>query len=165
MKKLSIKLLGSPDQAAYAEAEKLIISLGHRIVEFNADIQVAPCLTKILLQEDFKNAHLGTLIFHPSPLPYGRGASSIRWAYKRAEPVTAATWFWAQADGIDNGDICEQEIIKIDLTSRPRDFYMVHILPSMLRTLKRALNDVSIGIIRRIPQVEEYSTYDPKACY
>ena len=27
--------------------------------------------------------------------PHGRGASSIKWAYKRKEPVTAATWFWA----------------------------------------------------------------------
>ena len=51
-------------------------------------------------------ADIGTLIFHPSPLPYGRGASSLKWAYRRGEPITAATWLWADS-GYDTGDICE----------------------------------------------------------
>lgn len=75
--------------------------------------------------------------------------------------VTAATWFWATS-GLDAGDICEQEIVKIDYGLRPREFYQSDIIPAMLRTLKRCLNNLQNGIIRRIPQVEKYSTYDAK---
>lgn len=89
------------------------------------------------------------------------GASAIRWAYRRKEPVSAATWFWATS-GLDAGDICEQEIVKIDYGLRPREFYQSDIIPAMLRTLKRCLNNLQNGIIRRIPQVEKYSTYDAK---
>ena len=111
--------------------------------------------------EVLKEPLYGTLIFHPSPLPYGRGASSIKWAYKRQEPITAATWFWAD-NGLDTGDICEQEIIKIDYSARPRDFYERDILPAMERTLVRCLDNIQMGYIRKIPQVESYSSYDKR---
>lgn len=62
---------------------------------------------------------------------------------------------------IENMD-CEQEIVKIDYGLRPREFYQSDIIPAMLRTLKRCLNNLQNGIIRRIPQVEKYSTYDAK---
>ena len=101
------------------------------------------------------------MIFHPSPLPYGRGASSIRWAYRRREPITAATWFWADI-GLDTGDICEQEIVKIDYDLQPREFYELDIIPAMRRTLERCLNGLQMGIKRRIPQVEKYATFDLK---
>ena len=102
---------------------------------------------------------LVALIFHPSPLPYGRAASAIRWAYRRKEPITAATWFRA-TDELDAGDICEQEIVKIDYGLRPREFYERHIIPAMCRTLERCLTGVEKGFKRQIKQVEEYATYD-----
>lgn len=91
----------------------------------------------------------------------GAGASSIKWAYKRGEPITAATWFWADS-GYDTGDICEQEIVKIDYDAQPRVFYEREIIPAMIRTLGRCLDNIGKGIIRRIPQVEAYSTYDKR---
>jgi len=72
-----------------------------------------------------------------------------------------ALCFWAD-NGIDTGDICEQEIIKIDYSLRPREFYERHILPSMTRTLERALINISSGVVRRVSQVQEYATYDLK---
>ena len=77
------------------------------------------------------------------------------------EPITAATWFWAN-DGYDTGDICEQEIVRIDYSLRPRDFYAYDILPAMIRTLNRCLDNIQMGYIRRIPQVERYSSYDKR---
>lgn len=47
---------------------------------FFVDTAIAPLLTKKVSNEELAKPNLGTLIFHPSPLPYGRGASSIRWA-------------------------------------------------------------------------------------
>lgn len=159
-----IKMLGEPGTTAYVAALELIKRRGHAIDDgtyYYIDLAVAPLLTAILMPEELSEPNIGTIIFHPSPLPYGRGASSLKYAYQRAEPVTAATWFWADA-GVDSGDICEQEILKIDHTMRPRAFYEAEVIPAMLRTLGRALDNISSGIIRRIPQVERYATYDKR---
>lgn len=61
---------------------------------------------------------------------------------------------------MDTGDICEQEIVKIDYGIRPREFYERDIILAMLRTLERALGDLSKGTIRRIPQVENMLPMD-----
>lgn len=158
---MRIKLLGSPETAVYKEAENMIRERGHEIVESLAgsDLAIAPLLTEIIPEESLMMPDIGTLIFHPSPLPYGRGASSIKWAYRRKEPITAATWFWADKR-IDAGPICEQEIVKIDYELRPRDFYEKHIIPAMMRTLKRCLIGIESGFKREIDQVEGYATYD-----
>lgn len=58
------------------------------------------------------------------------------------------------------GDICEQEIVKIDYNLRPREFYELEIIPAMRRTLERCLNDLQMGIKRRVPQVGKYATFD-----
>lgn len=159
-----VKILGSKDTSAYREAEKVVRSMGLAVWDsayFYVDLAIAPLLTEKLNSEELREPRYGTLIFHPSPLPYGRGASSIRWAYRRGDPITAATWFWAD-DGLDTGDICEQEIIRIDHNLRPRDFYEADIIPAMKRTLIRCLNDLRHGIKRRVPQIEKYSTFDMK---
>lgn len=158
---MRVAVLGDENAAATLAAVDMIRGRGHTMTHDQPDIAIAPLLTRILSREELTAPRLGTLIFHPSPLPYGRGASAIRWAYNRREPVTAATWFWAN-QGIDAGDICEQEILTIDHTKRPREFYDVHVLPAMLRTLERALTNIERGYIRRVPQVEQYATYDPK---
>ena len=159
-----IKLLGNSETAAYKAARAVILAHGHQLCGdccYTYHLAVAPLLTEKLSDEDLSVPLFGTLIFHPSPLPYGRGAASIKWAYKRNEPITAATWFWADS-GFDTGDICEQEIVKIDYDLRPRDFYEQHIIPAMLRTLERCLNAISNGYQRRVPQVEQYATFDKR---
>jgi methionyl-tRNA formyltransferase len=159
-----IKILGSRESAAFGLTAAIIRRLGHAVYDdsyFYCDLALAPLLTDKLTSDDIEEPIQGTLIFHPSPLPYGRGASSIRWAYRRGEPITAATWFWA-TDKMDAGDICEMEILKIDYTLSPKLYYESHVLPALERTLKRALNDIARGVIRRVPQVEGYATFDKK---
>lgn len=164
LESMIVKILGDNNTRAYQMATALVLEKGHQLWDNNNecyDLAIAPLLVEKVNDEDLKKPLFGTLIFHPSPLPYGRGASSIKWAYKRHEPITAATWFWAD-NGYDTGDICEQEIVKVDYNVRPRDFYINDIIPAMLRTLERCLNDLSVGIRRRVPQVERYSSYDKK---
>jgi methionyl-tRNA formyltransferase len=159
---MKVAILGDCDQTAFIKAKELTDSLGFiELVDspYGSDIAIAPLLTQILKPDEIKAPRLGTLIFHPSPLPYGRGKASIKFAYNRQEPITAATWFWAN-EKIDGGDICEQEIVKIDHTIRPRLFYENEIIPAMIRTLSRALLSISVGLIRKVPQIECYSTYD-----
>ena len=131
---LKVRILGNQEEQACIEARLLLRRLGFGVVANGrlADVAIAPLLNEKLTEEQINEPYFGTLIFHPSPLPYGRGASAIKWAYKRREPITAATWFWADK-GFDTGDICEQEIVRIDYNLRPREFYAQHIIPAMLR--------------------------------
>lgn len=157
-----IDILGDKNTRAYNEARRICVELGHAVTDgshFVIDLAIAPLLTIKLSDEELATPLIGTLIFHPSPLPWGRGAASIRNAYKRGEPITAATWFWAN-DRYDAGDICEQEIVAINHFLRRREFYEAHIIPAMGRTLERALIAIERGYIRAVPQVEEYSSYD-----
>jgi formyltetrahydrofolate dehydrogenase len=157
---MRVKILGNTDAEAYQHAKRLVEQRGHIVASGGAvDVAIAPLLTKKLTLEEINTPAWGTLIFHPSPLPYGRGASAIRWAYRRKEPVTAATWFWA-AEQLDAGDICEQEIVKIDYEKRPREFYEQDMLPAMCRTLERCLIGIEMGFKRQIKQQEQYATYD-----
>ncbi|MDR0830342.1 MAG: formyl transferase [Prevotellaceae bacterium] len=158
---MKIKVLGDNYAPAVQQARELVRRVGHKTVDSGADLAIAPLLTQKISAEEIKEPLFGTLIFHPSPLPYGRGASAIKWAYRRKEPITAATWFWAN-ERLDAGDICEQEVIKIDYDLTPREFYEKHVIPAMLRTLERCLNAVSIGFQRKIKQVENYASYDGK---
>jgi len=159
-----IDILGNKDTLAYMLARDVVLNSGHKLTEGEheaADLAIAPLLTFKVSLEELRKPRIGTLIFHPSPLPYGRGASSLKWAYRRSEPITAACWFWAN-DKLDAGDICELEIIKIEYSMSPRAFYEAHILPALERTLKRCLEALDYGYIHRVPQEERYSTYDPK---
>ena len=158
---LQVKILGAAETVAYNAAQELVRKFGCKTVESLplADVAIAPLLTEKLSEEEVNAPRFGTLVFHPSPLPHGRGASAIKWAYKRKEPITAATWFWADK-GLDTGDICEQEIVRIDYDLRPHDFYMQHIVPAMLRTLERSLKWLECGMIHRVPHVEQYASYD-----
>ena len=94
-----VKIYGNENTAAYGAAKALVGRLGHRVTDVTcmADLAIAPLLTEILSTEVLGVPAYGTLIFHPSPLPYGRGASAIKYAYKRQEAITAATWFWADS--------------------------------------------------------------------
>jgi len=160
---MKVIILGEPDTLAFSSALSVVLESGHEIVNdysWSPDLAIAPLLTQKVPDYLLHLPRLGTLIFHPSPLPYGRGASSIKWAYRRAEPITAATWFWADS-GLDTGDICEQEIIKIDHSKRPRGMYEQDIIPAMTRTLKRCMENLQKGIVRRVPQIQKYATYDP----
>lgn len=160
-----VYIYGDVNTPAYANAKKVVEDMGCIILEkptMKPDIAIAPLLTRILSPGEIDAPEFGTLIFHPSPLPYGRGASSLRYAYRRKEPVTGATWFWANHGKVDSGDICEQEILKIDYSKSPREFYEQDIIPSMVRTLKLALIGVEKGHIRRVPQIDRYASFDMK---
>lgn len=158
---MRIKILGDKNAPAVLAAHNLVRQLGHCVdcSSGAVDLAIAPLLTTKLSNEEINAPRLGTLVFHPSPLPYGRGASAIRWAYRRKEPITAATWFWAN-EKLDAGDICEQEVAKIDYSLSPREFYHTHMIPAMLRTLERGLNALAIGLKRQVKQMEEYASYD-----
>ena len=85
---------------------------------------------------------------------------SLKWAFKLGEAYTGATWFWA-TEGLDTGDICEQEVLAILPDERPREFYERAVIPSALRMLGYIVDDVRNGIVRRRPQQHENATFEP----
>lgn len=162
---VTVEIIGQKDCPAYRVAAAAVLECGCKIAQGDVipDVAIAPLLTHKISREEIARPYHGTLIFHPSPLPYGRGASSIRWAYRRHEPITAATWFWAN-EALDAGDICEQEIVKIDYDKSPREFYEQDVVPALVRTLERCLRGLMIGRPRRVPQIAHYASFDPKIC-
>ena|GEM_PF-100517 len=124
-----------------------------------ATVAVAPRLTVKLGAEELAKPKLGTLIFHPSLLPRHRGPDSIKWAFKLGEKYSGATWFWAD-DGLDTGDVCEQEVLAIAEGERPREFYDRAVIPAAARLLRYIVKDLGRGVVRRRPQQPENATYE-----
>ncbi|MFA5849927.1 MAG: formyltransferase family protein [Bacteroidales bacterium] len=158
-----IKLYGDLKEEAVIKSKEMILSMGHEIDNghFIVDLGVAPLLRQKVCGEEISRYKHGLLVFHPSLLPHRRGASAIKHAYLAGDPVTGATWFWAN-DRLDAGDICEMEVVRINYYKTYGQFYREDIIPALIRTLERSLASLEKGICRRIPQVEEYASYDPK---
>lgn len=62
------------------------------------DFAIAPLLRHKLKREEYTSPRLGTLIFHPSALPYRRGPDSIRQTIAAGERVSAGSWFWCDEE-------------------------------------------------------------------
>ena len=121
---------------------------------------IAPRLTRKVDVELLNKPNAGTLICHPSALPYGRGPDAIRWSVERGERVSAATWFWA-SNGLDEGDVCEQEVVLLKPGESAGRAYHTRFVPAALRALDRAVAGWARDRIwRRIPQDRELATYD-----
>jgi len=151
-----IKLLSSYNGAALAGCEEMLRKMGHEVYTsgalFYCDLVICPDLDTLLTAAQLSEPIIGTLVFHPSPLPRMRGRNAIKRQYEAGDKVGGGTWFWATS-GIDNGDICEQEITIINPAVRPREYYETKIIPLMLRTLERAVTGIGAGAARKISQL------------
>lgn len=110
---------------------------------------------------------LGWIGYHPSLLPRHRGRSSIEWALRMGDQMTGGSIFWLNA-GIDRGDIAYQDwcwidpALKIgDLKASARELWHDDLLPMGLKLFSRALDDISAGIVIKMPQDERFSTFEP----
>lgn len=112
-------------------------------------------------------AKIGWIGYHPSLLPRHRGRSSIEWAVRMRDPLTGGTVFWLN-NGIDRGDIANQDICFINpklYGIEPKKAARIlweHELQAMgLRLITETLTDISRGVIKKVPQQKEYSTFEP----
>lgn len=126
-----------------------------------AVVAIAPLLTRKLARSEWEAPVHGTLIFHPSALPYRRGPDAIRWTVHAGERVSAATWFWCD-NGLDTGPICEQEVVVLKPGESPGRAYHTRFVPAGLRALARALGGILAGQPRRVLQDETLATYEPR---
>jgi methionyl-tRNA formyltransferase len=124
-----------------------------------SDVALGPHLRRRLSPDEIAAPPMGTLIFHPSILPFRRGPDSVRWAVRSGDRVSGVTWFWADK-GLDTGDICEQEPVVVPPGITPRDLYHCRMVPAGLRALERALSGILAGRPRRVPQEHAIATYE-----
>jgi len=129
----------------------------------NADVAVAPFLTKILTVEVIEKPRLETLVCHPSLLPLRRVRDAIRRSFFFQDNVSGASWFWAD-EGIDTGSICEQVVLPIESGDTPRSFYNEKVIPACVKMLGDIFDDLSCGVVRRIEQNEMFASYDKRFC-
>ena len=110
---------------------------------------------------------LGWIGYHPSLLPRHRGRSSIEWAIRMRDQITGGTVFWLNA-GIDRGDIAYQEwcwiapkLYNMEPKKAAKILWEDKLLPIGLNLMKKALNDISKGIIKKKAQDSRFSTFEP----
>ena len=117
----------------------------------DADLAIAPRLSRILGQRELESPRLGTVILHPSLLPLYRGSDAVRQVIAAGEQITGVTWFWATED-IDAGDIAEQQLVRIPAGVSPGRLYHSHLVPAGISAFRRLWDQIRAGYYRRVPQ-------------
>jgi hypothetical protein len=128
-----------------------------------ATVALAPRLTRFLPRHEWSAPQLGTLVFHPSILPYHRGPDAIRWTVALGERVSGVTWFWAD-HGLDTGPICDQEPVLLMPGESPGRAYHTRFIPAGLRSLARAAEGILASRPRRVDQDNAQATYEGFYC-
>ena len=88
-------------------------------------------------------ARLGTIGYHPAPLPHLRGRAVIPWTILLNEKRTGGTLFWID-EGMDSGPILAQHLFDMDEDETVTSLYEKHMralgtmLPKALGTLRLA---------------------------
>lgn len=91
----------------------------------------APDLTMVvgwsqICREPFRAAaRLGTLGYHPAPLPRFRGRAVIPWTILAGEEATGSTVFWLD-EGTDSGPIVAQRLFPVAPDETARSLYDKH---------------------------------------
>ncbi len=124
------------------------------------DLIVLAFVTEIIPMKYFEAATQGAICYHPSLLPRHRGASAINWALIMGDEKTGLTIFWPDA-GIDTGPILYQEEVAISPEDTVGSLYYDHLLPMGIDAIAKSVHLIGEGKAPKIPQVEEFSTYEP----
>lgn len=100
---------------------------------------------------------IGTIGFHPAPLPAFRGRAAIPWTILADLPETAATLFWIDA-GCDTGDIAAQVPIPLTPNETARSLYDKQV-STLARMLPETVTQIAAGHITRVPQDHSQASY------
>jgi len=128
--------------------------------ELGADLAVLAYVTQIVPQSVFEVPRLGSICFHPSPLPRYRGGSAINWQIIKGETQTAVSVFWVDR-GIDTGPILLQKPATIGPNDTAGSLYYNTLFPLGVETIIEAVQLIAAGRALRVPQDATKGTYDP----
>src|SRR5215210_6050248 len=130
--------------------------------EFRAlkpDLQVMAFVT-LFVPEDFLNIPTnGSIQYHPSLLPAGRGPSAINWPIIKGETETGLSIFWPD-NGLDTGDVLLQKTTPISSTDTLGSVYFDRLFPMGVEAMLESIDLVKAGKAPRITQNEAVATYE-----
>src|SRR5882762_7805910 len=133
--------------------------------EFRAlkpDLQVMAFVT-LFVPEEFLNIPTnGSIQYHPSLLPKGRGASAINWPIIQGETETGLSIFWPD-NGLDTGDVLLQKKTPISDTDSLGSVYFDRLFPIGVEAMLESVDLVKAGKAPRIRQDDKLATYEGRA--
>ncbi|MDR0905777.1 MAG: hypothetical protein LBN00_06350 [Oscillospiraceae bacterium] len=109
--------------------------------------------------QTISSAKYGAIGFHPSLLPRHRGRDAVRWAVDMCDAITGATVYWLD-DKVDGGDILAQTPVFV---ARDWDYHRLwaEIFPIGVEMLCNAVDAISAGTAKRVPQDDRFATWEP----
>lgn len=123
------------------------------------DLMITAAYGHILTQEILDIPPMGCINVHASLLPKLRGAAPIQWAIINGETKTGVTTMYT-VRALDAGDILEQAETDIADDMTAGQLY-IRLSELGARVLKRTLEKLQAGTLKRTPQREEDATYFP----
>ena len=160
------KLTPSPVKVAALEAgipvfqpEKIRKTGVETLRGLNPDLCVTAAFGQILSKELLEIPVLGNINVHASLLPKHRGSAPIAHAIISGDRETGITTMMMD-EGIDTGDILLQEQTEIGETETCAEL-TVRLSLLGAKTLRKTLDALAAGTLRRIPQNHAEMTYDP----
>jgi methionyl-tRNA formyltransferase len=130
--------------------------------EFKAmkpDLQVMAFVT-LFVPEEFLNIPThGSIQYHPSLLPLGRGASAINWPIIQGEKETGLSIFWPD-NGLDTGAVLLQRKTPISDTDTLGSVYFDRLFPMGVEAMMESIDLVKKGKAPKIVQDESLATYE-----
>lgn len=125
----------------------------------DCDVLLLANYTRLVKAKEREIPRVGTLCFHPSPLPRHRGRDAVYWTVKMGDPTCGVSWFWID-DGIDTGDVAGTiEVARPDV--RPRELYETTLVPLGEMLLDVLIGQFKRGVFSRFVQDESLATYEP----
>ena len=123
------------------------------------DLQVMAFVTLFVPEEFLNIPTFGSIQYHPSLLPKGRGASAINWPIIKGETETGLSIFWPD-NGLDTGDVLLQKKTPISLQDSLGSVYFDRLFPLGVEAMLEAVDLVKAGKAPRIKQDENEATYE-----
>src|SRR5919199_2417660 len=130
--------------------------------EFKAlkpDLQVMAFVT-LFVPEDFLNIPThGSIQYHPSLLPLGRGPSAINWPIIKGAAETGLSIFWPD-NGLDTGDVLLQKKTPISDMDSLGSVYFDRLFPMGVEAMLESVDFVKAGKAPRIKQDHSQAPYE-----
>jgi methionyl-tRNA formyltransferase len=130
--------------------------------EFRAlrpDLQVMAFVTLFVPEEFLNIPTYGSIQYHPSLLPKGRGASAINWPIIQGETETGLSIFWPD-NGLDTGDVLLQKKTPISFEDSLGSVYFDRLFPMGVEAMLESVDLVRAGNAPRIKQDDNEATYE-----
>jgi methionyl-tRNA formyltransferase len=105
-------------------------------------------------------ARLGTIGYHPAPLPRFRGRAVIPWTILANEKETGSTFFWLD-EGVDSGPIVSQRLFPVAPDETARSLYEKH-KQALFEMTPLVVSAVAGGGNVGTPQDESVASYCAK---